>query len=77
MSSPHVLLALCYPLNLVHEKEVSTPTSAVVREGCVEKEAGSRWEFWSEASQELLQKRIKRNSGAMPTWPKAGKSLSQ
>ena len=53
MSSPHVI-----SFSSELEGRVSTPTSAVVREGCVEKESGSRWEFRSEASQESLQKKM-------------------
>ena len=64
---------MCYPFDL----KVSAPTSAVVREGCVENESGSLREFWREVIHELLQKKMEKESGTMPTWPKACKSLSR
>ena len=57
--------------------EVSTQTSAVVREGCTGKDSGSRLELSSEASQESLGEKDEEGIRSLPTWIEAGKSLRQ
>ena len=60
LSSIYVAANLESQLAIYIQKE--SETSAEVREGCVEKDSGSRLEFCSETSQESLHKKMEKKS---------------